>query len=751
MIRFLLTLQCLLSVSSVFAADPFPRTLIAVYDSTLQKDVRESCIHQFAEMPLNHLGYRLDYYDVQKGLPDLTERADVAGVIIWFRPGTALHKPKPFIEWAQKAADQGKRLLILGDPGFYPDDDSVSLDEINKLWAKIGLFDDGSYISNTYKAKLTVNTPKLVNFEWPYRSILPSFRTIKGISKDITIHVQAEVIGDRSSESILVMTGPKGAFCSADYAIHWDADTDSNRHWFLNPFLYFHLAMGGDPFPKPDTTTMVGRRLYLSHIDGDGWISRSLVEKYKTEKALCAEVIYREILVPSSDLPTTVGPICADLDYEWVGFPDSRRWLAEILALDHVETAVHTFSHPFDWEFFEYGQPDAEIPFLKMYPFGGWLSKGILARLNLYFKHIFTKEGNANYKYAARDLNGMYEIPRAYANFPYNLTTETSGAVDYVNHLSPNKPVALYSWSGNCEPYAAAIKAVKATGVPNLNGGNTRFDLEMPSYGWVRPIGRQIDLQQQIYAPNSNENEYTHSWTSHYYNFNKLPRTFKATNTPLRVKPMNLYYHMYSGERLASLEALRSNLSYIRSQKIVPITASNYARIAEGFYSTEITPLGENEWAVENRGPLQTIRFDHATRLKVDFEKSKGVQGQMHFQGSLYVFLEPKDNRPTIATTHHENYFEEPIEHKPYLLDSRWPVWDLAISGDSQIFWKSAGYGKGEISFRVAKNGAYRGVVTFADGRTTNLSMQAENNVLTIVLAEQTTVKPVAVTVERVL
>ncbi len=43
--------------------------------------------------------------------------------------------------------------------------------------------------------------------------------------------------------------------------------------------------LGDEMRPVPDVTTHSGRRMYYSHIDGDGWRNVTLVKPYKKDKA----------------------------------------------------------------------------------------------------------------------------------------------------------------------------------------------------------------------------------------------------------------------------------------------------------------------------------------------------------------------------------------------------------------------------------------------------------------------------------
>ena len=163
---------------------------------------------------------------------------------------------------------------------------------------------------------------------------------------------------------------------------------------------------------------------------------------------------------------------------------------------------------------------------------------------------------------------------------------------------------------------------------------------------------------------------------------------------------------MYSGEREASIRALVSNLRYSRSQNICPIKTSEYCSIADGFFTSRLYKIGKNSWRVEDRDGLQTIRFDNATCRSVDFSNSKGVVGQKHLQGSLYIYLDMGVKSPEITLKKNNIYWKEPLEKRFYLIDSRWQILDVKQSTENLTF-KAYGFGEGRMSWNVPDNGFY--------------------------------------------
>ena len=78
--------------------------------------------------------------------------------------------------------------------------------------------------------------------------------------------------------------------------------------------------------------------------------------------------VLREAVAAFPDLPVTVAPIVADLDPAWFGSEQAQALAREFFDLPQVEIGTHTWSHPFDWNFFADGDVTKEVPLLRKYP-----------------------------------------------------------------------------------------------------------------------------------------------------------------------------------------------------------------------------------------------------------------------------------------------------------------------------------------------------------------------------------------------
>ena len=265
----------------------------------------------------------------------------------------------------------------------------------------------------------------------------------------------------------------------------------------------------------------------------------------------------------------------------------------------------------------------------------------------------------------------------------------------------------VLQWSGDCTPFLNALNNTQVTRLANINGGDTRFDREFPSHSWVAPLGVQVGDQLQIYASASNENTYTELWENRYFGFKHLIRTLRNTDSPRRLKPINIYYHMYSGEKRSSLDALVGNLNFIKTLAIAPVTTSRYTKIVQGFFSTQFILEGPQKWRVENRGSLQTLRFDRPPDKAVDLENSVGVIGQRVYRKSLYVFLDPALEHPVVALQDNENSDADTNSQRPFLIQGRWWLSNFETSDEGLVSFNAQGFGDGQMVWKFPQAGDY--------------------------------------------
>ena len=696
-----LVLACLTwpvrAIEIEFNGGPVRREILAIYDSQRESTPQTTRIHQFAEMPLNWLGYFVTYVDVNGPLPAPETLSKVRGIVSWMIE--PIKSADAYLAWLDDATKAGLKLAVFSDlaPGLSPKAEPTS----TRIWQRLGLVQTNDNVSVNHHVKLTATTPEMVGFERPLDKVPHDFRVVNLTDNNTTAHLTAQLTTTPSAKpSVLVATGPGGGYVSDEYSIVFDANTDRVR-WTLNPFLFLKLALGKDRMPVPDVTTLSGRRMYFSHIDGDGWNNVSLIDGYRQAQTLSADVVRKEAIEPYPDLPVTVGTIAGDLIPELGGNPAGRDAARKLFALPQVEVGSHTYSHPFNWSFYgDYNRRTEEALIDKV-------RAPELPAVERARRLLFAATGQpVPVDVAGRYVAGSSDLPRTYLKDPFDLTREVAGSLTFAESLAPpGKRARLYQWSGDCLPFEGAIEATRLAGVRNINGGDSRLDANFPSVFYVPPISKPVGRERQIYSGNSNENTYTNDWTGPYYGFALLGDTVRNTETPRRLKPYNLYYHMYSGERESALAALRQNLNLARQSMFVPVATSQYAAIADDFFTATISQLDASSWSIQGRGELQTVRFDDADNLAVDASASKGVLGfTRHASGAIYVSLDPAVE-PALVTLKPQITPATPDATPPLpgaqLISARW--WFRGYEPDGCGFNITAqGYGNGDMLWQTA-------------------------------------------------
>jgi hypothetical protein len=320
-------------------AEPVRREILAMYDSREEARPDQTRIHRFAEMTLNHLGFIVSYWDVNSGLPSVERTARIRGVITWFRRAP----PSLFYLWGLDQLAHGTRMVVLGDSGLFSG--NAPLADANRMFREIGFGLSGASVDITYATKVLYRDG-LIGFERELDPVLPAFAVVGTLNPDVSSHlILQHRDGDLILTSSVVLTSNRGGYAASGYFVYEEPATARTK-WLINPFAFFQKAFGGQGIPIPDVTTLSGRRLWFSHIDGDGWNNVTNIEEYRDKSVVAAGVVLRELIAPYPDLPVAVGVIGADID-ERYGTPEAGRQAArELFALPQVEIASHTYSHP---------------------------------------------------------------------------------------------------------------------------------------------------------------------------------------------------------------------------------------------------------------------------------------------------------------------------------------------------------------------------------------------------------------------
>ncbi|WP_448587961.1 bifunctional glycoside hydrolase 114/ polysaccharide deacetylase family protein [Thermocrinis sp.] len=462
---------------------------------------------------------------------------------------------------------------------------------------------------------------------------------------------------------------PFALFDWGGYAIN-DVLLNKEELWSFDPFEVFKKVFEPQ-FPIPDLTTQNGGRILTAHIDGDAFFGDAEFDARRTT----GEVI-RDEIIKKYTIPHGVSLIVGEIAEEGL-YPERSKRLIEvaksIYSLPWVEPATHTYSHPYDWQV----------------------------------------------QYRKKALLYGYNLP--IRGYTIDWHTEISQSAKWIGEriLDKKREVSLIFWSGECNPNKEQLEIAYKSRLFNINGGYTAITMQEPFLKNVGPSGINYGPYFQIYAPVQNENIYTNLWMNPFWGYINVIQTFRLTEEPRRLKPMSIYYHFYSGSKIASLNALKNVYEYALSQEHNPMFISEYARWVLDFRNTVIFREGES-FRIKNEGNLRTLRYPKEWGYP-DMRKSSGIVGYREGKdGYKYLFLDGSGdykvffsrNKPEFALLYSNGYvkkFEKSDKGYVLVLESYTP---LAVRLESKCkVYVDGGIYKGEfVDFTGGKHAEIKAV-----------------------------------------
>ena len=593
-----------LNMLGVGGIEVMPRKVLIIHNSAdSEYDLINTSGMHYASMPLNYLGYTVEFHDARQPLPDFPLRGRYAGVLVWLdkaagKGGGVLSS------WLKKQIESDVPVVVLGDGEFL-----FSSSETKHL---------GLTFSKSNVDRSTLHISKqdpLVGFET---------QPIFDRSAFFPLHVL-------QGKPLLTLKNDRGQLQDAVALTTWGGyalnphvlvelpsiptsgrqkDTGKNLRWVINPIEFLSRALKLPDMPVPDVTTESGRRMLMVHMDGDGFVSKA-----EFPGSPYAAEILRDQILRKYSLPATISVIQGEIAANGLYPAQSlalEKIAREMFSFPHVQIASHSLSHPFVW-----------------------------------------RKATSNPSEQGYHL----VIPK----YTFNLQQEIPDSIAYIESrlAPPGKKVETFLWTGDCNIGNDALEMAARSGVAAMNGGETMITRSFPTLTLVSPLGVPRKNHFQVYAPNQNENVYTNNWLGPYYGYERAIETFELTDTPYRLKPIDIYFHTYSGTKPSSLKALDRVFKWAIEQETAPVHVSDYVRKVLDFNSMVVARTPEG-WLVRGTGELSQLRAPLELGQPI-LEKNGDIFGFNRHRTQQYLHLAASEAHLRFGTS---------IPSTPYLVSA---------------------------------------------------------------------------------
>jgi uncharacterized protein (TIGR01370 family) len=584
-----------LDMLGVGEIEVMPRKVLFVYNGANNEfELFDTYASRYGTMPLNYLGYSVEYLDARKPLPVDILTGRYAGIVVWLdkTPDT---ETAALVAWLQRQVESAVPLLMMGDMNFLLSEDRAKSFGLTPL--------DNNVRSTRLRIK---QRDAIATFETEPLLDRTAFFPLHADQGRVLLSLENE---RHETQEVIALTSWGGYAYGQNALVFLPkveslSSSEGSSRWVVDPVEFMRLALKLPDMPVPDVSTDSGRRMLMAHMDGDGFSSRAEFLGLPYAGQVMLDRVFKKFTIP-----TTVSIVQAEISKNGLhgnNYQPLEKIARDIFALPHVEIASHSYSHPFFWQ-----------------------------------QNSPRKKSWDQHSVGTDDSEGWYRL--LIPGYDFSLTEEIVGSMSYIqSQLAPrNKSVNLFLWTGSCNPGVDALQIAASHDVLAINGGDTLITRNAPSLSLVAPLGIQKGDFFQVYAPNQNENVYTNDWTGPFNGYERVIETFQLTEQPYRLKPMDVYFHTYSASKAASLKALDKVYTWATQQESSPVYISEYIKKVMDFNHLVVARSGAG-WRIRGANELRQMRMP-ARMGQPDLQAGSGIAGFNLHGDSRYVHLAQSD------------------------------------------------------------------------------------------------------------
>ena len=223
------------TVQAKSKAAAVPKKLLGLYKSSEGVDARSNFLARFVAPTLFDLGYAIDYYDIEQGLPDDAKMTAYNGVITWYTT-PELSKAGDYILWLSQQLDAGRRVVILGNFGAFAEDIASSAGKVrrylqspeyNRFFYPFGLEFRGAWTPEKKSVRVAQKDSEVMT--WLEPNHVGHYYWIRSVHPDNKHFLTVTREDLQDGESAVVVATPQGGLALESYVLSTDPATQQPR------------------------------------------------------------------------------------------------------------------------------------------------------------------------------------------------------------------------------------------------------------------------------------------------------------------------------------------------------------------------------------------------------------------------------------------------------------------------------------------------------------------------------------------
>lgn len=247
---FVIVALVLASLAAPFAAraEPLARTVIVVTDA-----VPGGAAVGMAVPALLRLGLVSEVHRVDTGLPDLGDRKDVVGVLIWLDEGRVADG-EALLAWVRRLTSLGVPIALMGA--------APAIEDRYGLFVSLGLLYSIEERPYTYDLHAIAKDHTLVEPGRRFGRAWPAADQIRPLDPPASEPVLVLQRGaDSTDRTTPLLFTPRAAYATPGYAVWRSADGTATA-WMIDPARWFARAFHIGLRPVPDPGLINARRIF---------------------------------------------------------------------------------------------------------------------------------------------------------------------------------------------------------------------------------------------------------------------------------------------------------------------------------------------------------------------------------------------------------------------------------------------------------------------------------------------------------
>ncbi|MBN2735590.1 MAG: DUF2194 domain-containing protein [Spirochaetales bacterium] len=228
----------------------FGNKILALYKSSDKQSDKENEIFFYLSVILQKMGFVMEYWDIDSGIPDSFTVKNVRAVISWYR-SSSMADPDSYLDFMDRMIKSGRKFLVIDNLGAWQyrnrkeEDSYVDPARVNLTLSKLGLWYLGDWTNDGNLIEIASKVPEIVEKGGPQNAQISSFYyTFFPVDREMDVYLSIKRKDMNIDPSPVIVTNRSGGFVFSQYIYRQE---NGKVNVLIDFEKYLKLALFGQP------------------------------------------------------------------------------------------------------------------------------------------------------------------------------------------------------------------------------------------------------------------------------------------------------------------------------------------------------------------------------------------------------------------------------------------------------------------------------------------------------------------------